>query len=127
MLREFHDLHFHVVLHVVNPPENLHGNADDTGTAAAVPGDAANYWRQHVPLVKLGVDGWWPDEGDVLPVASRLVRNRMYWEGGCMDDAHAAGRSRCIGTATRGSSAGGVAGAGPATRLRRGRRWRRRS
>jgi alpha-glucosidase/alpha-D-xyloside xylohydrolase len=47
-----------------------------------VPGDAANYWQQHVPLIRIGVDGWWPDEGDVLPVASRLVRNRMYWEGG---------------------------------------------
>jgi alpha-glucosidase (family GH31 glycosyl hydrolase) len=82
IIREFHDLHFNVVLHVVNPPENLHGKVDDAGTAAAVQADAANYWQQHVPLIDLGVDGWWPDEGDVLPVASRLVRNRMYWEGG---------------------------------------------
>jgi hypothetical protein len=29
----------------------------------------------------MGVDGWWPDEGDPLDIASRLVRNRMYWEG----------------------------------------------
>lgn len=82
MIREFHDLHFNIVLHVVNPPENLHGKATDEGLAAAEPGDAANYWQQHAPLIKLGVDGWWPDEGDILPVASRLVRNRMYWEGG---------------------------------------------
>src|SRR3984885_7582884 len=82
VLGEFHDLHFNVVLHVVNPPENLHGKVEDAGEAATVPGDAANYWQQHVPLIKIGVDGWWPDEGDVLPVASRLVRNRMYWEGG---------------------------------------------
>jgi alpha-glucosidase (family GH31 glycosyl hydrolase) len=81
-IKEFHDLHFNVVLHVVNPPENLHGKVDDAGESAMVPGDAANYWQQHVPLIKAGVDGWWPDEGDVLPVASRLVRNRMYWEGG---------------------------------------------
>ena len=84
IIREFHDLHFNVVLHVVNPPENLHGKVTDAGLAASVPGDAANYWQQHVPLIKTGVDGWWPDEGDVLPVASRLVRNRMYWEGGRM-------------------------------------------
>jgi len=83
-IREFHDLHFNVVLHVVNPPENLHGKVTDTAPAASVAGDAANYWQQHVPLIKLGVDGWWPDEGDVLPVPSRLVRNRMYWEGGRM-------------------------------------------
>jgi alpha-glucosidase (family GH31 glycosyl hydrolase) len=82
MLKEFHDLHFNVVLHVVNPPENLHGKVDDTGSAAMEPGNAANYWEQHVPFVKMGLDGWWPDEGDVLPIASRLVRNRMYWEGG---------------------------------------------
>jgi len=84
MLREFHDKNFKIVLHVVNPPENLHGHVSDTGSAAEEPGDAANYWQQHVPFVQIGVDGWWPDEGDVLPTPSRLVRNRMYWEGGRM-------------------------------------------
>ena len=29
----------------------------------------------------MGVDGWWPDEGDWLDVPARLARNRMYWEG----------------------------------------------
>ena len=85
MIREFHDLHFNVVLHVLNPPENLHGQVTDTGPAASAPSDAANYWQQHVPLIEIGVDGWWPDEGDALPVASRLVRNRMYWEGWSQD------------------------------------------
>jgi len=33
----------------------------------------------------MGVDGWWPDEGDPLDIASRLVRNRMYWEGPQID------------------------------------------
>ena len=85
----FHQMHFKVVLHVVNPPENLSGEVSDTGAAAKVPGNAANYWMQHDPFVKMGVDGWWPDEGDVLPTASRLVRNRMYWEGGrASDPAH---------------------------------------
>jgi alpha-glucosidase/alpha-D-xyloside xylohydrolase len=79
---EFHALHFNIALHVVNPPETLHGSVNDSGAAAAVPGDAANYWAQHEPLVRMGIDGWWPDEGDVLPTPSRLVRNRMYWEGG---------------------------------------------
>ena len=84
IIREFHSLHFNVVLHVVNPPENLHGKVTDEGSAAAVPGNVADYWQQHVPFLKIGVDGWWPDEGDVLPMPSRLVRNRMYWEGGRM-------------------------------------------
>src|SRR5207302_9156982 len=29
--------------------------------------------------------GWWPDEGDPLDIASRLTRNRMYWEGPLLD------------------------------------------
>ena len=33
----------------------------------------------------MGVDGWWPDEGDPLDIASRLTRNRMYWEGPQID------------------------------------------
>jgi len=33
----------------------------------------------------MGVDGWWPDEGDPLDIPSRLVRNRMYWEGPQLD------------------------------------------
>ena len=82
ILREFHEKHIKVVLHVVNPPETLHGAVHDAGAAASIPGDATNYWEQHEPFVDLGVDGWWPDEGDVLPTYSRLVRNRMYWEGG---------------------------------------------
>jgi alpha-glucosidase/alpha-D-xyloside xylohydrolase len=29
----------------------------------------------------VGVDGWWPDQGDGLDGPSRLNRHRMYWEG----------------------------------------------
>lgn len=83
MIDQLHEDHFKVILHVVNPPENLHGEVTDTGSAKQ-PGDAASYWAKHVPFVHMGVDGWWPDEGDVLPIASRLTRNRMYWEGGRM-------------------------------------------
>ncbi|QNI33540.1 glycoside hydrolase family 31 protein [Alloacidobacterium dinghuense] len=81
MIQQLHADHFKVVLHIVNPPEDLHGKVSDTGSAIEESGDAAAYWRRHLPLVRMGVDGWWPDEGDVLPVASRLARNEMYWEG----------------------------------------------
>jgi alpha-glucosidase (family GH31 glycosyl hydrolase) len=81
MIRQLHQQHFKVVLHVVNPPEDLHGTVADTGTAASEPSDAARYWANHIPLDRTGVDGWWPDEGDPLPVAARLARNKMYWEG----------------------------------------------
>jgi alpha-glucosidase/alpha-D-xyloside xylohydrolase len=81
MIAELHDQHFKVVLHVVNPPINLHGSIADVAPARDDPSDAAAYWKWHVPLDEIGVDGWWPDEGDPLPKAERLVRNRMYFEG----------------------------------------------
>lgn len=81
MIQQLHEDNFKVVVHVVNPPLDLHGKVADSGTATEEPGDAAAYWKQHLPLVRMGVDGWWPDEGDSLPIASRLARNEMYWEG----------------------------------------------
>jgi len=80
-INDLHELNFKVVLHVANPPLNLHGTVADTAPAAGDPSDAAAYWKWHLPLDEIGVDGWWPDEGDPLPKAERLVRNRMYFEG----------------------------------------------
>jgi alpha-glucosidase/alpha-D-xyloside xylohydrolase len=80
MLGQIHDQHFNVVLHVV-PPGDFHGRVSDTGPAALVPGDAATYWEQHAALDRIGIDGWWPDEGDKLSVYARFDRNRMYFEG----------------------------------------------
>lgn len=80
MFRQLHDEHFKVILHVV-PPYDFHGRITDTGAAARVPGDAALYWAEHMPAEEIGVDGWWPDEGDRLPVQARLERNEMYWDG----------------------------------------------
>lgn len=80
MLREFHEQHLKVVLHVV-PSYDFHGKLTDTGAAAHELGDAVPYWAEHMPLEEIGIDGWWPDEGDSLPVTARLERNEMYWEG----------------------------------------------
>ncbi len=80
MLRRIHEEHLKVVLHMV-PPGDLHGAVSDTGAVADMPGDASPYWKRHVPLVQLGVDGWWPDEGDRLSVYARFERNQMYWDG----------------------------------------------
>ena len=80
MFREFHEQHLKVVLHVV-PPYDFHGKLTDMGAAAHELGDAVPYWAEHMPLEEIGVDGWWPDEGDSLPVTARLERNEMYWDG----------------------------------------------
>jgi alpha-glucosidase/alpha-D-xyloside xylohydrolase len=81
IFRELHEQNLHVVLHVVNPPLDLHGTVNDTGAEAADESDAANVWTKHLEVFRLGVDGWWPDEGDKLDIQARLVRNTMYWEG----------------------------------------------
>jgi len=80
MLRELHEAHFKVMLHVV-PPHDFHGKITDTGSAIHAHGDAVPYWARHQALEEMGVDGWWPDEGDLLPAEARLERNEMYWEG----------------------------------------------
>jgi alpha-glucosidase (family GH31 glycosyl hydrolase) len=80
MIRTMHGEHFRVVLHVV-PPGDFHGSVSDAGAAAAQPDDAGAYWAQHAALEKIGVDGWWPDEGDKFSVTARFDRNRMYFEG----------------------------------------------
>ena len=81
MILELNREHFHVMLHLTTPPPALHGRVSDTGPAAAEVNDAAHYWNTHLDVFRLGVAGWWPDEGDPLAPAARLARNRMYWEG----------------------------------------------
>ena len=81
MIDEMHSEGFKVVVHVVPKIRDLHGSVSDTGAAADDPEDAAHYWQEHVADFRLGLDGWWPDEGDWLSEYACLVRNRMYWEG----------------------------------------------
>src|SRR5215472_13064732 len=80
MFHELHEAHFNIMLHVV-PPHDFHGKITEAGSAIHTAGDAAGYWAEHLPLEEMGIDGWWPDEGDLLPVEARLDRNEMYWEG----------------------------------------------
>jgi alpha-glucosidase/alpha-D-xyloside xylohydrolase len=91
-IRELHDLHYKVVLHVVIEGHHLTGSVRD-GCAAPEPSgrtpdgkwpderSVGCYWPYHKPVYDLGIDGWWPDQGDGLDAASRLNRIRMYWEG----------------------------------------------
>jgi alpha-glucosidase/alpha-D-xyloside xylohydrolase len=94
MIDEIHAQHFRVVLHIVIEGRRMSGSVADPCTPAnAVPSGRTPddkwpddrsvpcYWPYHKPLVEVGADGWWPDQGDGLDVASRLARHRMYWEG----------------------------------------------
>lgn len=86
MIDDLHGDHFRVIPHVVILSNRLHGNARDV---CELPGfneaSASCYWDMHRRDFAMGVDGWWPDEGDPLDIESRLVRNRMYWEGPQID------------------------------------------
>jgi len=90
---QLHEEHFKVVLHVVLEGERLTGSVSDPCTAAPLPSgrtpehhwppdrQVSCYWPAHKALADMGVDGWWPDQGDGLDAPSRLARNRMYFEG----------------------------------------------
>jgi alpha-glucosidase (family GH31 glycosyl hydrolase) len=94
MVKDLHDLHYKVVLHIVIEGRRMSGAVSDPCTPdKAVPSGRTPdnrwpddravpcYWPYHKPLMDIGVDGWWPDQGDGLDAASRLARIRMYWEG----------------------------------------------
>ena len=88
-----HDLHLKVVLHIVVEGRRFTGTVADPCTADPLPpGRTADnrwpperqvscYWPSHKPLYDLGIDGWWPDQGDGYDESSRLARIRMYFEG----------------------------------------------
>jgi alpha-glucosidase (family GH31 glycosyl hydrolase) len=86
MLDELHQEHFKVALHAVILADRLRGTVRDSCEVSQFDEQEAScYWDTHRRDFALGVDGWWPDEGDPLDIASRLVRNQMYWEGPQID------------------------------------------
>jgi alpha-glucosidase/alpha-D-xyloside xylohydrolase len=68
-----------VILHRNNVPPALWG--DSMSDPSTDPANIAAYWRTHLPAVQTGADGWWPDDGDNLPIEARLARHRLYYEG----------------------------------------------
>jgi alpha-glucosidase (family GH31 glycosyl hydrolase) len=86
VLDELHRQHFHAVVHVVILSDRLRGTVHDQCDLSRFDeAEAGCYWDAHRKDFAMGVDGWWPDEGDPLDIPSRLVRNRMYWEGPQID------------------------------------------
>ncbi len=86
VLTELHEQNFRAVVHVVILSDRLHGTVQDACELSRFDeAQASCHWDAHRKDFAMGVDGWWPDEGDPLDIASRLVRNRMYWEGPQID------------------------------------------
>jgi alpha-glucosidase/alpha-D-xyloside xylohydrolase len=86
MLDELHRENFHAVLHAVILSDKLRSTVHNPCDLSRFDeSEASCYWDAHRKDFAMGVDGWWPDEGDPLDIASRLARNRMYWEGPQID------------------------------------------
>jgi alpha-glucosidase (family GH31 glycosyl hydrolase) len=80
------------VLHQNAPPRTLTGlevaHADlgaDTTPQPDRQSNISDYWARHRATFSLGLDGWWPDDGDELDHESRLARHRMYYQGPLLD------------------------------------------
>jgi alpha-glucosidase (family GH31 glycosyl hydrolase) len=86
ILDELHKENFRTALHVVIETNKLSGTVHDLCEPSCVDQErACCHWEAHRKDFAMGVDGWWPDEGDPLHIASRLVRNRLYWDGPQLD------------------------------------------
>jgi alpha-glucosidase/alpha-D-xyloside xylohydrolase len=86
MIDQLHKDNFRVVLHDVILNDRLRGTVHEPCELSRFDDEQAScYWDAHRKTFALGIDGWWPDEGDPLDISSRLVRNRMHWEGPQLD------------------------------------------
>ena len=73
VIADFHKRNTKVVLHMVPWDRDRLPLLDDA--------HLMDYWKQHHALVKAGVDGWWPDEGDWFDLHERIKRHQLYYEG----------------------------------------------
>jgi alpha-glucosidase/alpha-D-xyloside xylohydrolase len=82
-VKTLHGLNLKLVLHINAAPRNMHGASVTEKSDSSI--HISNYWARHKKLMDLGVDGWWPDDGDELPIEARLARHRCYLEGPLLD------------------------------------------
>jgi alpha-glucosidase (family GH31 glycosyl hydrolase) len=73
VIEELHERNVKVVLHMVPWDRDRLSLLDESRLRS--------YWQEHESLVKAGVDGWWPDEGDWFDLFERLRRHQLYYEG----------------------------------------------
>jgi alpha-glucosidase/alpha-D-xyloside xylohydrolase len=86
VIAQLHEDNFRVALHAVILSDKLRGTVHEPCDLSRFDEQSAScHWDMHRKDFSMGVDGWWPDEGDPLDIPSRLVRNRMYWDGPQID------------------------------------------
>jgi alpha-glucosidase (family GH31 glycosyl hydrolase) len=88
VLQKLHDKNVKVVVHMrdLSAREMPH----IVGNIPPGPGETLDqnhilpYWKRHEPLIKAGVDAFWPDEGDRFSIYERMTRVQMYYQGHLM-------------------------------------------
>jgi alpha-glucosidase (family GH31 glycosyl hydrolase) len=85
VLSDMHARNVKVIVHMVpwdrDKLPTLHGTIPPAPGETIDASHIQSYWRQHVPLVKAGIDGFWPDEGDWFNLFERIKRHQLYYQG----------------------------------------------
>ena len=85
VIEDLHNENVKVVLHIVpwdrDKLSGLHGTIPAHIGEKFDASHIMEYWKQHIDLVKAGVDAWWPDEGDWFNLHERIKRHQLYYEG----------------------------------------------
>ena len=85
VIADMHDRHVKVVVHMVpwdrDSLPSLHGNIPAKPGEMLDASHIQNYWAEHMPLVKAGVDAFWPDEGDWFNLYERIKKHQLYYQG----------------------------------------------
>jgi alpha-glucosidase (family GH31 glycosyl hydrolase) len=85
VLADMHARNVKVVVHMVpwdrDKLPTLHGTIPPQPGETLDASHIQTYWQQHVPLVKAGIDAFWPDEGDWFNLFERIKRHQLYYQG----------------------------------------------
>jgi len=85
VISDLHERHVKVVLHMVpwdrDKLPTLYGSIPPKPGHTIDNSHIEHYWKEHIPLVRAGVDAFWPDEGDWFNLFERMERQKMYYQG----------------------------------------------
>jgi len=85
VIDDLHDLKVKVIVHMVpwdrDKLPTLQGSIPPEPDEKLDESHILAYWKQHIKLIKNGIDAWWPDEGDWFNLFERIKRHQMYYQG----------------------------------------------
>jgi alpha-glucosidase (family GH31 glycosyl hydrolase) len=88
VLKKLHDRNVKVVVHMrdlsAKEMPHLVGNIPPRPGEKLDQNHILPYWQRHDPLIKAGVDAFWPDEGDRFSIYERMTRVQIYYQGHLM-------------------------------------------